>query len=410
MTEDQQAKPQLLSTDPLRAQFPGLSPEVAALDGAAGTRAPQAVIDAVAGGLRDAMANQGGAFAASERSSATQDAAREAGRRARRRHAGGRVFGPNMTTLTFHIADALSTAWRPGDELVVTSLDHDANVRPWVRCAERAGARVQWAEFDVETGELGPRSSTSCSASAPRSSPSRQRPTRSGRGRTCARSPIATHATDALVYVDGVHSTPHVADGRRRAGRRLLRVLDLQALRPSHRRGHRGARPARGPATGEAHPGAGGGARAPRARHSALRAARRGARHGRLDRRPRGRRPVAARRLTAAYAAMETDSRARSSTAARRARRDRRRARARRGAPRTPTVSFVVDGHTPTDVARALAQRDIAVWYGDIYAYELMRRYGLRGRRRRGPREPRPLHDASDVDRLVAAVAAVAGR
>ena len=59
-----------------------------------------------------------------------------------------------MTTLTFHFADALSAGWKPGDEVVVSALDHDANVRPWVLAAERAGATVRWAEFDTETGEL----------------------------------------------------------------------------------------------------------------------------------------------------------------------------------------------------------------------------------------------------------------
>ena len=61
-----------------------------------------------------------------------------------------------MTTLTFHLAGTLSARWKPGDEVVVTSLDHDANVRPWVLGAERAGATVRWAEFDPDTGELAP--------------------------------------------------------------------------------------------------------------------------------------------------------------------------------------------------------------------------------------------------------------
>jgi hypothetical protein len=61
-----------------------------------------------------------------------------------------------MTTLTFHLADALSAQWSPGDEIVLTSLDHDANIRPWVRAAERAGTKARWAEFDRQTGELDP--------------------------------------------------------------------------------------------------------------------------------------------------------------------------------------------------------------------------------------------------------------
>ena len=59
-----------------------------------------------------------------------------------------------MTTLTYRLAGALARAWGPGDEVVVSRLDHDANVRPWVQAAARAGAMVRWAEVDLATGEL----------------------------------------------------------------------------------------------------------------------------------------------------------------------------------------------------------------------------------------------------------------
>ena len=83
-------------------------------------------------------------------------AARPAGRRrpGRRRARPGSSSGPNMTTLTYRLARALAKTWRPGDEIVVSRLDHDANVRPWLQAAERAGATVRWAEVDIETGEL----------------------------------------------------------------------------------------------------------------------------------------------------------------------------------------------------------------------------------------------------------------
>ena len=124
------------------------------LDGAGGTQVPEAVIEAVADGFRTAMSNLGGAFEASERTGAVVAEVR----RAVADLVGGRpegvVLGPNMTTLTFHMADALSADWGEGDEVVVTSLDHDANVRPWVLAAADAGATVRWAEVDTETGEL----------------------------------------------------------------------------------------------------------------------------------------------------------------------------------------------------------------------------------------------------------------
>src|ERR1019366_7593134 len=66
----------------------------------------------------------------------------------------GVILGPNMTTLTYRLAAALAAGWAPGDEVVVSRLDHDANVRPWVQAAARAGARVRWADVDPATGEL----------------------------------------------------------------------------------------------------------------------------------------------------------------------------------------------------------------------------------------------------------------
>ena len=64
------------------------------------------------------------------------------------------TFGPSMTALTYRFAGTLATGWKPGDEVVVTQLDHDANVRPWVQHAQRAGAVVRTAELDRRTGEL----------------------------------------------------------------------------------------------------------------------------------------------------------------------------------------------------------------------------------------------------------------
>src|SRR5262249_57322009 len=64
------------------------------------------------------------------------------------------ILGPNMTTLTYRLAGTLARAWGPGDEVVVSRLDHDANVRPWVQAAARAGAAVRWAEVELPAGEL----------------------------------------------------------------------------------------------------------------------------------------------------------------------------------------------------------------------------------------------------------------
>ncbi len=150
----EQTTHRLTPVDEIRAQFPGLSAPHAQLDGAAGTQVPEPVIEAVAEAMRDAMANVGGAFSASRSSTEVVVNARKALADLLGGVPDGVVLGPNMTTLTFHFADALSRTWTAGDEIVVTSLDHDANVRPWRLAAERVGVTVRVAEFDVESGEL----------------------------------------------------------------------------------------------------------------------------------------------------------------------------------------------------------------------------------------------------------------
>ena len=90
---------------------------------------------------------------------------------------GGVVFGRSATQLTFDLARTLAADWGPGDEVVVTRLDHDANIRPWVQAAERSGATVRWADFDPATGELDASTSRRCSPTAPGWWPSPARPT-----------------------------------------------------------------------------------------------------------------------------------------------------------------------------------------------------------------------------------------
>jgi cysteine desulfurase family protein (TIGR01976 family) len=130
--------------DLVRSQFPALARDAAFLDGAAGSQVPQSVIDAVTGYYRNHNANHGGLFATSRESDAVVDEAR----RACADLLGTPdddciVFGANMTTLTFALSRAVATGWQPGDEVLVTRLDHDANVSPWVRAAEDRGATVR---------------------------------------------------------------------------------------------------------------------------------------------------------------------------------------------------------------------------------------------------------------------------
>ena len=146
--------------DYCRRQFPALSRRVdghtaAFFDGPGGTQVPQRVIDAVSHYLAHTNANHGGLFATSQESDRVLAEAHQAladffGAD----DPGTIVFGHNMTSLTFALARALARTWKSGDEIVVTRLDHDANVAPWVLAAKDAGANVRWIGVREDDGTL----------------------------------------------------------------------------------------------------------------------------------------------------------------------------------------------------------------------------------------------------------------
>ncbi|HLZ40934.1 MAG TPA: cysteine desulfurase-like protein [Candidatus Sulfotelmatobacter sp.] len=136
----------------VRSQFPSLAQTVnghpaAFLDGPGGTQVPQRVIDAIGSYLRHDNANTGGAYATSRRTDAVIAEARAA--MADFLHCGADevAFGPNMTTLTYAISRAIGRELKPGDEILVTRLDHDANVSPWLQMSDDRGIGVRWAEI-----------------------------------------------------------------------------------------------------------------------------------------------------------------------------------------------------------------------------------------------------------------------
>ena len=139
--------------DALRAEFPALALEqsgrrVAYFDGPGGTQVPQRVIDAITTYYRTSNANDGGAFSTSERSDAsTADGHAAVADLLGAESADEIKFGPNMTTLTFHLSRSLGALFAPGDEIVVTTLDHEANVSPWRRLAEDRGLVVRTVDI-----------------------------------------------------------------------------------------------------------------------------------------------------------------------------------------------------------------------------------------------------------------------
>jgi len=196
-----------LEVDAVRKQFPALAEGAAHFDGPGGSQTPQVVADAVAATMASAVANRGRLTPAERRADDIVLDARQAMADLLGVDPGGVVFGRSMTQLTYDFARTLAKNWGPGDEVVVTRLDHDANIRPWVQAAEAVGATVRWVAFDPATGELDDVA-----------------PQLSGRTRLVAvtgasnligtRPDVAAisrqvHDAGALLYVDGVHLTPH---------------------------------------------------------------------------------------------------------------------------------------------------------------------------------------------------------
>jgi cysteine desulfurase family protein (TIGR01976 family) len=193
----------------IRSLYPALQDGYAYLDGAAGTQVPQAVIDAIADAYRHGIGNLGGAFPASDRSGAIVEACRAAVADLVGGRPDGVVLGPNMTTLTYRFARALSRDWRAGDEVVVSRLDHDANVRPWVQAAARAGATVRWAEVDLPAGELPAEQYRELLSDRTRLVAVSAASNVLGTRPDVAAISAAAHDAGAFVYVDGVHAAAH---------------------------------------------------------------------------------------------------------------------------------------------------------------------------------------------------------
>lgn len=207
---------QRLDVDTCRRQFPGLARKVGGqpavfFDGPGGSQVPGAVIDAVVDCLAHKNANDGGMFATSQEVREVVDE----GRRAVADLLGATdpdeiVFGPNMTTLTFALSRTLARTWKPGDEVVVTRLDHDANVTSWIIAAASAGASVRVLDID-------PSDCTLRLDQLPTLLGDRTRLIAVGLASnavgTINRVPDVVRAArrvGALVFVDAVHAVPHL--------------------------------------------------------------------------------------------------------------------------------------------------------------------------------------------------------
>jgi len=199
----------MFDVDSVRKHFPALAEGSAHFDSPGGSQVAEAVADAVSRTLKSAVANRGRVTRAERRADDIVIAARQAAADLLNADPAGVVFGRSMTQLTYDLSRALAATWAAGDEVVVTRLDHDANIRPWVQAAQRVGVLVRWADFNPETGELGIDDVTKLLSDRTRlvavTGASNLIGTRPNVAEICA----AAHRAGAIVYVDGVHLTPH---------------------------------------------------------------------------------------------------------------------------------------------------------------------------------------------------------
>jgi cysteine desulfurase family protein (TIGR01976 family) len=393
----------------VRAAYPALADGYAYLDGAAGTQVPGSVIDAISAAYRSGLGNTGGAFPASLRSDIVTAECRRAIADLTGGLAEGVILGPNMTTLTYRLAGTLSRAWGSGDEVVVSRLDHDANIRPWVQAATRAGAAVRWAEVELPAGELPVEQYDSLLSErtvlVAVTAASNVLGTRPSVAAITARA----RAVGALSYVDGVHATPHgptdmaalgadfyATSAYKWSGPHVGAVVAdpglLESLHPDK------LEPAPGTVPDRFERGT-----PPFADFAGVTAA---VEHlASLDPPAAGTRRE---RVLASMAAAQDHEQALFKVML-----DGLGAMGKvtlygKAHHRTATAFFTVAGRTPADVAAHCAGRKVNVWDGDNYAWEVT---GMLGIRDAGSAVRAGLvhyNDRSDVDRLLAAVAEIA--
>lgn len=193
----------------LRAHFPSLASGTAHFDGPGGTQTPRQVGEAIAATLTGPLSNRGGNAASELAAEAAVAAFRAAYADLLGVPATGVVYGRSATQLTYDCSRAIAKTWRPGDEVVLSRLDHDCNVRPWMQAARATGVAVRWLDLDPATAELDLASVEA--AITPRT---RLVAITGASNLLGTQPPVravadAAHAVGALVYVDGVHYAAH---------------------------------------------------------------------------------------------------------------------------------------------------------------------------------------------------------
>lgn len=193
----------------IRQDFPALAHGLAYFDGPGGTQTPMQVAEAITRTLTGPLSNRGTASLSQQNADNAVLAFRSAMADFLDAEPAGIIYGRSATALTFEMARTLAKDWQAGDEVVVTRLDHDCNVRPWVLAAEAVGAVVRWADFDVTTGELPVEVVAGLLSERTRLVAVTAASNLIGTMPDVQAIAAAAHEHGALVYVDGVHAVAH---------------------------------------------------------------------------------------------------------------------------------------------------------------------------------------------------------
>jgi cysteine desulfurase family protein (TIGR01976 family) len=379
----------LTTVDAVRARFTALQRELAFFDGPGGTQVPDSVIEAVGDYLREANANLGGPFETSRRSDERVARAHETAAAFLNAAADEVAFGQNMTTLNFALSRAAAREWREGDEIVCTQLDHDGNVSPWLELARDKRLTVHLARVDDECrldldhlrSLVGERTRVVAFPWAANSV---------GTVTPVAEIAEIAHAAGALAWVDAVHYAPHGPIDVGAAGADVLLCSPYKFYGP-----HLGLAYLRGEVAGAWRP---------------------------YKVRPADSRfetgTLAHELLAGFVAAVEYVADVGWSFVTEHERELGQRfldglpgAWTLHGIPsmegRVPTFAITHERVGPAEAAARLGERGFAVWHGDYYAVEIMRRLGLpEGALRVGIVHT---NTAEEVDRLLGALGELAG-
>jgi cysteine desulfurase family protein (TIGR01976 family) len=202
----------------IRSHFPSLNTGLAFFDGPGGSQVPDVVGAAIADAITKPISNRNTNTESEKNAEEIVLEFRKAVADLIDVDPSGVVYGRSWTQITYDFSRTLAKTWKPGDEIVVSRLDHDSNIRPWIQAAEAVGATVRWAEFDITTSEL-----TVAAVESVLSSKTKLVAI-TGAGNTIGTRPdlkaigAAVHKVGALFYVDGVHLTPHAAISAKEIG------------------------------------------------------------------------------------------------------------------------------------------------------------------------------------------------